>query len=207
LPTPKILAGIDESYERLQEDQARIERLAVHGHAPDVLLIGCSDARIPMALIARLDPGAVFVTRNVANVVPPYGTSQMGTAAAIEYAVVQLRVPHIVIVGHTDCGGIRALEKAPDWDRMPHVARWIEHARPAKTKIDASGLLEEDRHLATVRENVLLQLENLRSYDAVREGEKAEALNLHGWVYRLETGVLETCEPETNRWKPLVSAR
>lgn len=207
MPTPKILAGIDKSFEMMQEDQARIERLAIHGHAPDVLLIGCSDARIPMALIAQLDPGAVFVTRNVANVVPPYGTSQMGTAAAIEYAVVQLRVPHIVIVGHTDCGGIRALEEAPDWDRMPHVARWIEHARPAKTKIDASGLPEEDQHLATVRENVLLQLENLRSYDPVRRGERTEGLVLHGWVYRLEDGVLEAFDPETNNWQPIVSAR
>jgi carbonic anhydrase len=207
LPTPEILDGIDKFYERLQEDRAHTDRLAVDQHAPDVLFIGCSDARIPVALIAQIDPGALFVTRNVANIVPPYGTGQMGTAAAIEYAVRQLRVQHIVVVGHTDCGGIRALDEVPDWDRMPHIARWIEHARPAKTKIDASGLPEEDRHLATVRENVLLQLENLRSYDAVREGERAEGLILHGWVYQLETGVLEAYEPDTDSWKPLMSDR
>ena len=207
MPTSKILDGIDKSYERLQDDRAHIERLTIHGHAPEVLFIACSDARIPVALVAQSDPGALFVTRNVANIVPPYGTGQMGTAAVIEYAIRQLRVQHIVIVGHTDCGGIRALDEVPDWDRMPHIARWIEHARPAKTKIDASGLPEEERHLATVRENVLLQLENLRSYDAVRDGERAEELTVHGWVYQLETGMLEAYEPDTDRWKPLLSAQ
>jgi carbonic anhydrase len=131
----------------------------------------------------------------------------MGTAAAIEYAVSHLRVRHILIVGHTDCGGILALDEAPDWVRAPHVARWIEHARPAKTKIDASGLPEEVRHLATVRENVLLQLENLRSYDPVREGERAGSLKLHAWVYRLENGTLERYEPESESWRPLLSGR
>jgi carbonic anhydrase len=172
-----------------------------------VLFIGCSDARVPIGLLAQIDPGALFVTRNIANIVPPYGTGQMGTGAVIEYAVLHLHVKHIVIVGHTDCGGIKALDQTPDRSRTPHIARWIEHARPAKTKVEASGLPEEDRHLATVRENVLLQLNNLRSYDPVRESERSEELALHGWVYHIEAGRLEAYDPDANSWEPLAPSR
>jgi carbonic anhydrase len=125
--------------------------------------------------------------------------------AVIEYAVCHLHVEHIVVVGHTDCGGIKALDEPPDWRRMPHITRWIEHARPAKTKVDASGLPEGHRHLATVRENVLLQLENLRSYEPVLTSERSAEVALHGWVYHLEPPLLEAYDPETRSWKPLTS--
>jgi carbonic anhydrase len=130
----------------------------------------------------------------------------MGVGAVIEYAVRHLHVKHIVILGHTDCGGLKALDQPPDWSREPHLARWIEHARPAKTKVEASGLPEEARHLATVRENVLLQLDHLRSYDPVREGERAGTLALHGWVYHLETGAFEGYDSATDTWQPLALA-
>jgi carbonic anhydrase len=180
------------------------ERLASQGQAPEVLVIGCSDSRVPTELLTQLDPGDLFVMRNIANIVPPYGTGEMSVGAVIEYAVLHLHVPHIVILGHTDCGGIQALDQPPDWSREPHMARWIEHARPARTKVEASGLPEEQYHLATVRENVLLQLEHLRSYDPVRAGERAGELEVHGWVYHLETGVFEAHDPQSESWNPLV---
>jgi carbonic anhydrase len=130
----------------------------------------------------------------------------MSMGTVIEYAVRRLHVPHIVICGHTDCGGLKALDTPFDWSREPHIARWIEHTRPAKTKVDASGLPAEERHLATVRENVLLQLEHLRSYDPVREDERAGTLTLHGWVYCLDAGSIEAYDPATNTWAPLVPA-
>jgi carbonic anhydrase len=206
MPTAEIMAALDRFYQEPGDDQDISRHPTSMEHSPDVLFIGCSDARVPVGLFAQLAPGALFVTRNVANIVPPYGTGQMAMGAVIEYAVLHLQVKHIVIVGHTDCGGIKALDKPPDWSRMPHIARWIEHARPAKTKVDASGLPEENRHLATVRENVLLQLENLRSYDPVRKHERADALTLHGWVYHLETGMLEAYDSRTGSWQPLASS-
>ncbi len=206
MPTAKILAGISEFQEYFQQNRELLERLASQGQAPEVLFIACSDSRVPSELLTSVDPGDLFVIRNVANIVPPYGTGQMAVGAAVEYAVLNLYVKHIVICGHTDCGGIRALDEPPDWSRRPHIARWIEHARPAKTTVEASGLSMEERHLATVRENVLLQLEHLRSYDPVREGERAGTLALHGWVYHLETGTFETYDPETAIWTPLADA-
>jgi carbonic anhydrase len=177
-------------------------------------------------LLTRIKPGELFVTRTVANIVPPFGTGEMAVGAVVEYAVLHLHVEHCVVMGHTDCGGIKALDHPVDWSREPHIARWIEHARPAKTKVEASGSPEAangpvpaspewgrragpsaglgaGRHLATVRENVLLQLEHLRSYDPVREGEGAGVLTLHGWVYHLETGEVEAWNPEAEDWTPL----
>jgi carbonic anhydrase len=203
MPTDKILNRIAGFHERVEENRELLERLAAEGQAPEALVIGCSDSRVPVELLAQLDPGDLFVMRNLANIVPPYGTGEMSVGAFIEYAVLQLHIPHLVILGHTDCGGIQALDEPPDWSRQPHIARWIEHARPAKTKVEASGLPQEQHHLATVRENVLLQLEHLRSYDPVRDGERAEELGVHGWVYHLETGIFEAHDPQSGRWMPL----
>jgi carbonic anhydrase len=206
MPTPKILSGIRRFEAYYRENQELFEHLATQGQSPEALFIGCSDSRVPSELLSRVDPGDLFVTRNLANIVPPYGTGEMGVGAVVEYAVLHLHVKHIVVQGHTDCGGIRVLDQPPDWSREPHIARWIDHARPAKTKVEASGLPEDERHLATVRENVLLQLEHLRSYDPVREGERAGALDLHGWVYHLEAGTFEAYDPEAAIWVPLKTA-
>jgi carbonic anhydrase len=206
MPTPQILAGIAQFQDYVQQNRELFDRLATKGPSPEVLVIACSDSRVSPELLSRIDPGILFVARNVANVVPPFGTGEMSVGTVIEYAVLRLHVPHIVICGHTDCGGIKALDTPSDWSREPHIARWIEHARPAKTKVEASGLPAEERHLATVRENVLLQLEHLRSYDPVREGERSGTLTLHGWVYCLDMGSVEAYDPAASTWAPLVPA-
>lgn len=200
MPTPRIIAGIADFQQYFKENRELFTRLATEGQAPETLFIGCSDARVPLELLGKIEPGSLFVTRNIANIVPPYGTGEMGVGAVIEYAVLHLHVKHIVILGHTGCGGLEALDQPPDWSREPHLVRWIEHARPAKTKVEASGLPEEARPLATARENVLLQLEHLRSYDPVRAGERAQTLSLHGLVYHLETGVFEAYNPDSRAW-------
>ena len=203
MPTDRILAGIGRFRTHFEENRELFELLANEGQAPQALFIGCSDSRVPPEWITQCDPGDLVVTRNVGNIVPPYGTGQTAIGAVVEFAVLQLNVGHIILCGHTDCGGIMALDQAVDWIREPHIARWIEHARPARTQIEASGLPEEERHLATVRANVLLQMENLRSYDPVRTGEKSGALTVHGWVYNLETGTIEAYDPETSSWSPV----
>jgi carbonic anhydrase len=204
MPTQKLLDGISRFHDHYRQNEARFHRLAAKEQTPDVLFIACSDSRVAPELITGAGAGDVFVVRNVANIVPPYGTGQMGVSAAIEYAVTSLHVPHVVICGHTDCGGIHALEEQPDWRREPHMARWIEYARPARTTVEATGLPEEARHVATVRENVLLQLEHLRSYDPVREGTRDGTLALHGWVYHLEMGEVEAYDATTGSWQPLL---
>ena len=207
MPTDRILAGIGRFRTYFEENRDLFELLAEEGQAPEALFIGCCDSRVSPEWITQCDPGDLFVARSVGNIVPPYGSGQPGIGAVVEFAVQQLGVRHIVLCGHTDCGGILALDQAADWSREPHIARWIEHARPARTQIEASGLSEEERHLATVRANVLVQLENLRSYDPVHTGEKDGTLSLHGWVYHLETGVIESFDSETSSWSPVEASR
>jgi len=203
MPTPGVLAGIRRFQERFQESRERFERLASQGQAPQVLFIACSDSRVAPELITDAELGDLYVLRTLGNLVPPFGTGDMSIGAAVEYAVLHLHVGHAVVCGHTDCGGIKALDQPVDWYREPHIARWIENARPAKTKVEASGLPSEELHLMTVRENVLLQLEHLRSYEAVREGERTGSLAVHGWVYHLEAGSFETYDAQAGTWVPL----
>jgi carbonic anhydrase len=206
MPTAKILTGIHAFEGHYEERRELFGRLATEGQSPEVLFISCSDSRVPPELITGSDPGDLFVLRLVANIVPPYGVGQEAVGAAIEYSILQLGIRQIVICGHTDCGGVKALDDQPDWSRAPHIARWIEHARPAKTQVEARGVAEADRHLAIVRENVLLQLDRLRSYDPVCTAERAGSLTLHGWVYHLESGKIEAWMPETKQWSALQGA-
>jgi carbonic anhydrase len=202
MPTDKILAGISRFQEKYEAERPLFELLALE-QEPKVLFVTCSDSRVAPELITDAEVGDLFVARTIANVVPPYGTGAIGAGAAIEYAVLHLHVEHIVICGHTDCGGIKGLDASLDLSREPHIARWLDLARPAQTKVEASGFPEEDRHLATVRENVLLQLEHLRSYDPVRDALRAGSLALHGWVYHLESGAIEAYDAKSGTWAPL----
>ncbi len=203
MPTQKILNGIRQFRDRFETDRERLVRLATEGQRPQVLFIACSDSRVAPEPITSADLGDLFVVRTVGNLVPPYGTGDLGMGAALERAILHLHVPHVVVCGHTQCGLIQALESPPDWSREPHIARWIEHARPAKTKAEAKGLPAEELPLAVVRENVLLQLENVRSYDPVRDGERSGTVTLHGWVYHLETGEIEAYDAGLGDWKLL----
>jgi carbonic anhydrase len=205
VPTPNIVSGVQKFQEHYSKNRDRFEVLATQGQSPQVLFISCSDSRVVPELLTGAEPGDLFVARNVANIVPPYGTGDMGMGAIVEYAVLHLHVPYIILCGHTDCGGIKALDVQPDWSSEPHIARWIENARSAKTKVEASGLPADEQSLAMIRENVLLQLEHLRSYDPVRDAERKGTLELQGWVYHLETGVVEAFDPETGTWKALSS--
>lgn len=198
--------GVRRFQARRQENLELFDRLAREGQAPEVLFITCSDSRVPPEVITNAEPGDLFVTRNIANVVPPYGMGEMGVGAVVEYAVLHLHVKRIVVCGHTDCGGIKALDKQLDWAREPHIARWIEHARPAQTKVEAANLPEGECHLATVRENVLLQLEHLASYDVVRQAVQAGTLAVEGWVYHLDSGVVATYDTGTSTWGSMSSA-
>jgi len=203
MPTQKILDGIRQFQDRFQADPDRLVHLATEGQRPETLFIACSDSRVAPELITGAELGDLFVVRTVGNVVPPFGTGEGGLGTAVEYAVLHLHVQHVVVCGHTRCGCLQALESARDWNREPHIARWIEYARPARTKAEARGLPADDLPLAVVRENVLLQMENLRSYDPVRDGERTGKITLHGWVYHLDTGTFETHDAASGGWSVL----
>jgi carbonic anhydrase len=200
----KLLIGHRRFKEQFEAERDLFVRLAEKGQAPQVLWIGCSDSRVIPEQVTGAGPGELFVIRNVANVVPPAGTEDAAVGAVIEYAIQHLQVPHAVICGHTQCGGIKALEGHVDPDHEPHIVRWVDLARPARTQVEASGVPEEARYLETVKANVLLQRENLRTYGCVRDAEQFGQLTVHGWLYDLHTGDLLAYDDGTGQWNVLV---
>jgi carbonic anhydrase len=203
MPTDKLLTGHRQFKEKFEANWEMFVRLAERGQKPKVLWIGCSDSRVIPEQITGAEPGDLFVVRDIANVVPPFGMGDMAVGAVIEYAILHLRTPHVVICGHTQCGGIKALEAPLDLAREPHIARWVELARPAYTQVEASGMPEEARYLETIKANVLLQRENLRTYDCVREAVGAGQLTLHAWLYDLYSGDLLAYDDESGQWRAL----
>jgi carbonic anhydrase len=174
--------------------------LSSQGQFPVSMFIGCSDSRVIPEQLTSAKPGDLFVLRNIANMVPPLGTAGDAVGAVIEYAVRHIHVKHIIVCGHTDCGGIKALDQHIDQTNEPHIARWLEFARPAQTQVDAQGVDPERRHQAIVERNVLNQLANIQTYNCVRGALEADELELHGWVYDLSTGRISYWDAELERF-------
>jgi carbonic anhydrase len=198
-----LLSGYRRFREKFESDHEVFERLAEEGQKPKVLWIGCADSRVVPELITGADPGELFDVRNIANVVPPAASAACATGAAVEYAVIHLEVRHIVICGHTECGGIKALESPPAPDSEPHIAAWLELARPAYEQVIASDVPAEERYLETIKANVLLQRHNLRSYACVAQGERSSALSVHPWLYDLHTGTILAFDDLVTQWVPI----
>lgn len=172
--------------------------------SPFALWIGCVDSRVVPEQITGAAPGDLLVVRNVANIVPPEGTGNDAVGSAIEFAVGTLRVPHAIICGHTECGGIAALGQSLSQSSEPHLARWVEWARPAASAMSVAAS-EEARYLETVRANILLQRQNLLTYRPVREAAAAGTLKVHAWLYDLHEGRLWAHDQGADAWRPLVA--
>lgn len=187
----KVYEGIRSFRQRVfPQQRGSFERLA-QGQQPRLLLVTCSDSRIVPSLLTQSEPGEVFVVRNAGNLVPPYGEGSGGEAATVEYAIEGLGIPHIAVCGHSHCGAMAALREPATAAGFPALQKWLEFARPA---LDRRGPGEgfDDPLLQTVAANVLLQLDHLRTHPAVAAAEGRGAVELHGWIYRFETGeVLE----------------
>jgi len=200
LPTSKLISGHRRFREKFDSEHEVFERLAEEGQNPKVLWIGCSDSRVVPELITGADPGELFDVRNIANIVPPAPTIASATGAAIEYAVLHLEVTHIVVCGHTECGGIKALEAPPSADTEPHIASWIALAQPARERVLSSGIPEAEHYLETIKTNVLMQCDNLRTYPCVADRERSGQLSVHPWLYDLHTGQILAYDETAALW-------
>jgi carbonic anhydrase len=170
-----------------------LKRLASEGQSPDALYIGCSDSRVVPELLTSSAPGALFVIRNIANLVPLFENQDASVGAAIEYAIGHLQVPHIIVCGHYGCGGIKAVLDRLEIQGLPSLFEWLSEVRTVAENIDPT--LEPDlRWRRAVEESVVCQIENLPSYPAVADALAHGRLHLHGWVYDIETGSLSVYE-------------
>lgn len=194
--TTTIQADFFENHSELLED------LVQNGQHPQALFIGCADSRVTPETTLGAKPGDFFMLRNIANIIPPYTQVDIAIASLLEYAVQILQVPHIVVCGHTDCGGIYGLDKNIDIAAHPGLSRWLTLARPAQSEVDrtAHNLSPAERHLAIVERNVLLQLSHLTSYPYIRRRLEADELELHGWVYDLHAQHISHYNPTTEKF-------
>ncbi|WP_025127950.1 carbonic anhydrase [Pseudomonas sp. PH1b] len=158
---------------------------------PGTLFITCSDSRVVPELLTQQEPGDLFVIRNAGNIVPGYGPEPGGVSATVEYAVAVLGVSDIVICGHSDCGAMTAIAKCTCLDHLPAVASWLRHADSARVINAARHHSSIAEHLdALVRDNVIAQLANLKTHPSVALALAQGRLNLHGWVYDIESGAI-----------------
>jgi len=174
----QIFSSHKELFERLNQDQA-----------PETLFITCSDSRISPNLITQTDPGELFILRNVGNLVPPY-SSMGGMTAGIEFAVASLQVKDIIVCGHSNCGAMKSLMEPSTLAELPATKAWLAHARKTEQIMwESYGHLHGNELLhATVEENVLVQVEHLRSHPVVAKALASGMLRPHAWVYKIETG-------------------
>jgi len=177
---------------RWPEERAHYEELATKGQSPEYLVIACSDSRADPATIFSASPGELFVVRNVAGIVPPCesDTGHRGTSAALAFAVVQLKVREILVLGHAQCGGIAAALDNKLVANVPFIGSWVELLNPA---IEHSAHIEDHRmrHVMMERDSVRLSLKNLMTFGFVEERVKAGTLKLRGARFGIADGKLE----------------
>ena len=185
---------------------------------PHTLFIGCSDSRVVPSLITKTLPGELFVVRNIGNLVPPYRNVNefLSTTSAIEYAVNILNVKNIVVCGHSNCGGCRALYMSDDdLKNIPHTKKWLELAENAKKIVSDLNLArdaadeeftEKRRELLTERENIKEQIKHLYSYPYIRAKLESGGINIYGWHYIIETGEVYNYSSKKNIYEKIDDA-
>src|SRR6476646_5165308 len=186
------------------QHQDLFEQLS-HGQKPRVLFITCSDSRVDPNLITQAQVGELFVIRNAGNLIPPFGAANGGEGAAVEYAVHALGIEQIIVCGHSHCGAMKGLLKLSSLEEeMPLVYEWLKHAEATRRLIrehyndrDGEELLE-----SAIAENVVTQLENLKTYPVIHSKLHKGNLSLHGWVYSIETGEILAYDPEEQEFLP-----
>lgn len=202
----KLVEGIHQFQKDIFGSKQGLFEGLVDGQQPLALFITCSDSRINPNLLTQTEPGELFILRNAGNIVPPYGAVEGGESATIEYAVSVLGVKDIVICGHSHCGAMGGLLDQSQLAKLPAVRAWLGHAESTHRIIEENyaHITEPKARLtATVEENVLVQLEHLRTHPTVAAALGRNALNLHGWVYKFETGQVFGYHPADGQFTPI----
>ena len=201
----KLLQGVRKFQEKIFAEHQELFEQLTHGQQPETLFITCSDSRIDPNLVTQTKPGDLFVVRNAGNIVAPYSATPSAEGAAIEYAVNALKVQHIVICGHAKCGAMGGLLALDQLEALPSVKAWLSHAEAARCVVqekypDKSG---DELLAATIEQNVLVQLDNLRTHPSVATAVDQGELQLRGWVYRFETGDVSAYDADQQQFVAL----
>jgi len=195
---------------KYKENEAWYRHLAQQGQHPRAMVISCCDSRVHVTSIFGADQGEFFLHRNIANLVPPHVSdgAQHGTSAAVEYAVTSLKVAHVIVIGHSNCGGVTGCEAmcsghAPELESASSfVGRWMDILRPGYERV--KGIEDRDeRTRALEKQAILVSLENLMSFPFVAEAVRAGTLTLHGLWHDIGEGGVEQYDAVTGGFRPL----
>jgi len=202
-----LVEGIHRFQAGVFGPQRELFRRLVDKQAPDSLFITCSDSRIVPNLITQTQPGELFILRNAGNIIPPWGVPS-GESAAIEYGVEALSISDIIICGHTHCGAMKAVIDPSELKDMPAVATWLAHCdgtrrilRAAYPDVTGDELVE-----TAVGENVLVQIEHLRTHPSVMAALACGRLTLHAWIYDIAEGSVHAFDPDRGQYVPIAEA-
>jgi len=188
------------------ENRSWYRRLAEDGQRPRAMVVSCCDSRVHVTSIFGADQGEFFIHRNIANLVPPYAPDgdHHGTSAAVEYAVRTLRVSHLIVLGHSGCGGVDGCYsmcsgEAPELEESTSfIGRWMDILRPGYDRLPEGD--KPTRLMALEKEAVLISLENLMTFPFVRDAVADDMLSLHGLWNDIAEGGLEVFDPATERF-------
>jgi carbonic anhydrase len=206
----KLISGNEVFRKRyFQDDDSLYQEFLENGQSPEVMVIACSDSRVDPALVMNCEPGDLFVVRNVANLVPPCQDDggYHGTSAALEFAVTDLQVKHIIVLGHSQCGGITALIQSEILEKKrPFISKWMEIAKPAaeKTYSQKTNELPEEQVNRCSHHALVHSLKNLQSFPFVSQKIADQTLSLHAWYFDLSTGALQAYDEAQQGFVPLV---
>ncbi|WP_158941656.1 carbonic anhydrase [Granulicella sp. S190] len=203
----ELKAGIRKfRMEVYPENKEAYVKAAGEPQTPHALIVTCADSRIDPELITQSGPGNIFVTRNVGNLVPAYGEMLGGVSAVIEYAVTALKVQHVAVCGHSDCGAMKGLLHPEALEKMPTVKSWLKNAHAALSV--ASSLTPADETPTALlrrvtEENVLLQIQHLRTHPSVAGAAARGELTISGWVYDIGKGEVRISENGGREFVPV----
>ena len=206
-----FISGFAEFQEKYFHGEESVYARLRQGQNPRALVISCCDSRADPGMLMGAGPGDIFVVRNVANLVPPYrnGAEMPGIRADIEFAVKGLNVEQIIILGHSGCGGIRALMDGEGVNRSEYefIGAWVSIAASARERVmrELAGEPEAVKSRACEQGAIRLSLENLMSFPWIRERVEAGAMELHGWYFDIDAGELLAYSPKTTSFAPLVA--
>lgn len=201
MPVDNFLKGIS----RFQKDvypkhRDLFEKLAL-GQRPQALFITCADSRVDPCLLTQTKPGELFICRVIGNIVPPYPDAPGGVSATIEYAAGVLRVPSVIVCGHTDCGVMKGALNPEALEGFPTVQAWLRYAQIDHREPDPTP----DLLLTLIEQNVVAQLTNLRSHPAIANRLQEGDLALHGWVYHIGPGTVTVYDEVTRTFTSLTA--
>ena len=205
-PMQKLVQGIHHFQQHIFRDQEQLFQDLAKGQSPQALFITCSDSRINPTLLTQTEPGELFILRTAGNIIPPYGAVCGGEAATIEYAIAVLKVRDIIVCGHSHCGAMAGLLNPQSVEGLTAVQALLRHAESTQRIVRENYQHVTDaeaRLKVTVEENVLVQLENLRTHPSAAAALSRGDLKLHGWFYKFETGEVFAYNPAEQQFAGL----